>query len=199
MKKRIAKKSLRVRSLKTLMLAVSSLFGVHQTNSIAKGFAVEAHRGIASIIPESLFDEPESAGDLEHAGKKFATKKYKYVMPAEGELSSGYGWRWGRMHDGIDIANYIGTKILAAADGEVIFAGWSGGYGYLIEIRHEDGAKTLYAHNSQILVSVGQNVKQSQIIALMGSTGHTTGPHLHFEIINPSGVTLDPENLLNKA
>ena len=181
------------------MLAASSLFGVHQTNSIAKAFAVEAHRAVAGIIPESLLDSTRVDDGQEQVANKLVAKKYKYVMPAEGELSSGYGWRWGRMHDGIDIANYIGTKILAAADGEVIFAGWSGGYGYLIEIRHEDGAKTLYAHNSQILVSVGQNVKQSQIIALMGSTGHTTGPHLHFEIINPSGVTLDPENLLNKA
>ena len=110
-----------------------------------------------------------------------------YIWPAKGTLTSGYGWRWGRMHKGIDIAGPIGTPIVAAGHGVVDFAGWnSGGYGNLVDIRHPDGSLTLYAHNNHILVRKGQSVKQGQQIAEMGSTGYSTGPHLHFEI-HPTG------------
>ena len=110
-----------------------------------------------------------------------------YIWPAKGQLTSGYGRRWGRMHKGIDIAGPIGTPILAAAPGEVVSAGWnSGGYGNLVKIKHPDGSLTLYAHNHRILVRQGQKVRQGQQIAEMGSTGRSTGPHLHFEV-HPSG------------
>ncbi|MEB3885281.1 LysM peptidoglycan-binding domain-containing M23 family metallopeptidase [Lyngbya sp. CCY1209] len=110
-----------------------------------------------------------------------------YIWPSEGILTSGYGWRWGRMHRGIDIAGPIGTPIVAAAPGVVTYAGWnSGGYGNLVELEHPDGSLTLYAHNHRILVNKGQKVTQGQQIAEMGSTGRSTGPHLHFEI-HPSG------------
>jgi murein DD-endopeptidase MepM/ murein hydrolase activator NlpD len=110
-----------------------------------------------------------------------------YIWPAQGVLTSGFGWRWGRMHKGIDIAGPIGTPIVAAASGTVITAGWnSGGYGNLVEIQHADGSVSLYAHNSRVNVRVGQRVQQGQQIAEMGSTGYSTGPHLHFEI-HPSG------------
>lgn len=112
-----------------------------------------------------------------------------YIWPARGVFTSGYGRRWGRMHRGIDIAAPIGTPIMAAASGEVINAGWnSGGYGNLVKIRHVDGSVTLYAHNSRILVRTGQIVAQGQQISEMGSTGRSTGPHLHFEI-RPNGST----------
>ncbi|MFP4296994.1 MAG: peptidoglycan DD-metalloendopeptidase family protein [Spirulinaceae cyanobacterium] len=110
-----------------------------------------------------------------------------YIWPAEGVFTSGYGRRWGRMHRGIDIAGPTGTPIVAAASGEIIVAGWnSGGYGNLVDIRHPDGSMTRYAHNSKLLVRKGQWVQQGQQIALMGSTGYSTGPHLHFEI-HPNG------------
>ncbi len=110
-----------------------------------------------------------------------------YIWPTRGVLTSGFGWRWGRMHKGIDIAGPVGTPIMAAADGVVVTAGWnSGGYGYLVEVQHPDGSLTLYAHNSRILVQVGQQVAQGQQISEMGSTGYSTGPHLHFEV-HPSG------------
>ena len=106
-----------------------------------------------------------------------------YIWPAKGVLTSGYGWRWGRMHKGIDIAGPVGTPIVAAAPGTVISAGWnSGGYGNLVKVKHPDGSTTLYAHNSRIMVRRGQSVKQGQLIAKMGSTGFSTGPHLHFEL-----------------
>jgi murein DD-endopeptidase MepM/ murein hydrolase activator NlpD len=110
-----------------------------------------------------------------------------YIWPTKGVLTSGYGWRWGRMHRGIDIAGPVGTPIVAAADGVVTYAGWnSGGYGYLVEVQHADGSMTLYAHNDRILVQVGQQVAQGQQISEMGSTGYSTGPHLHFEV-HPAG------------
>jgi murein DD-endopeptidase MepM/ murein hydrolase activator NlpD len=110
-----------------------------------------------------------------------------YMWPARGVLTSGYGWRWGRMHKGVDIAAPIGTPIMAAAPGEVVSAGWnSGGYGNLVKVKHADGSLTLYAHNSKILVRQGQMVEQGEQIAEMGSTGFSTGPHLHFEI-HPNG------------
>jgi murein DD-endopeptidase MepM/ murein hydrolase activator NlpD len=109
------------------------------------------------------------------------------IWPAQGAFTSGYGWRWGRMHKGIDIANNVGTPVVAAAKGRITFAGWhDGGYGYLVEITHEDGSMTRYGHNSNLLVREGQVVEQGQMISLMGSTGRSTGPHLHFEI-HPAG------------
>lgn len=106
-----------------------------------------------------------------------------YIWPAKGVLTSGYGWRWGRMHKGIDIANGNGTPIYASSSGVVEKAGWNnGGYGNVVDIRHADGSLTRYGHNSKVLVRVGQQVEQGDTIALMGSTGFSTGPHSHFEI-----------------
>lgn len=110
-----------------------------------------------------------------------------YIWPSRGVLTSGYGRRWGRMHRGIDIAAPVGTPIVAAAPGVVVYSRWnSGGYGNLVDIQHADGSLTRYAHNSRLLVREGQTVTQGQQIAEMGSTGFSTGPHLHFEI-HPSG------------
>ena len=119
-----------------------------------------------------------------------------FIWPTKGVFTSGYGWRWGRMHKGIDIANNVGTPIFAAKDGLVTFAGWSSGYGYLVEMSHRDGSSTRYAHNSRLLVKKGQLVPQASRISLMGSTGRSTGPHLHFEIRRPGGAALDPMAML---
>jgi murein DD-endopeptidase MepM/ murein hydrolase activator NlpD len=121
----------------------------------------------------------------------------RWLWPAKGVFTSGYGWRWGRMHKGIDIANSVGTPILAAQSGRVTFAGWNdGGYGYLVEITHDDGSRSLYAHQSRILVQVGEEVAQGQQVGLMGSTGRSTGPHLHFEIHAPGYGAINPIELL---
>jgi murein DD-endopeptidase MepM/ murein hydrolase activator NlpD len=115
------------------------------------------------------------------------------VWPARGSLSSRYGRRWGRMHQGIDIAGPVGTPIVAAAEGTVIASGYSsGGYGNVVDIQHADGSFTRYGHNSRLLVSVGQQVKQGQNIAEMGSTGRSTGPHLHFEYHTGTGSVVNP-------
>ncbi len=116
-----------------------------------------------------------------------------YIWPAKGMLTSGYGWRWGRMHKGIDIAAPVGTPVVSAAPGKVITAGWNdGGYGNLVEVQHADGSVTLYGHNSRILVKVGQAVAQGQQIAEMGSTGYSTGPHSHFEVHLPGRGAVNP-------
>lgn len=121
-----------------------------------------------------------------------------YIWPAQGVLTSGYGMRWGRLHQGIDIAAPVGTPILAAAAGEVVDVGWYGGYGNLVKLKHLDGSSTLYAHNHRNLVSLGQQVSQGEQIAEMGNTGHSTGPHLHFEIHTKDQGVIDPLALLSK-
>ncbi|RZM81838.1 LysM peptidoglycan-binding domain-containing protein [Leptolyngbya iicbica LK] len=123
-----------------------------------------------------------------------------YMWPAQGVLTSGYGWRWGRMHRGVDIAGPVGTPIYAAAPGVVVSSGWnSGGYGNLVDIRHADGSMTRYAHNSRLIVRAGQQVRQGQQIAEMGSTGFSTGPHLHFEIHIPNQGTVNPIAMLPRS
>jgi murein DD-endopeptidase MepM/ murein hydrolase activator NlpD len=99
--------------------------------------------------------------------------------------------RWGRMHEGIDIAVPYGTPIHAAASGRVVYSGWMSGYGNLVAIDHGRGLSTAYAHQSSIAASVGQTVSQGQVIGYVGCTGHCFGPHLHFEV-RVNGTPVDP-------
>ncbi|PZU97930.1 MAG: hypothetical protein DCE90_05400 [Pseudanabaena sp.] len=123
-----------------------------------------------------------------------------FIWPADGVFTSGYGWRWGRIHQGIDIAAPVGTPILAAASGVVEYSSWNdGGYGNMIDIRHADGTITRYAHMNDLYVKAGQTVSQGQLIGAMGSTGFSTGPHLHFEIRPNGGSAIDPMVFLAKA
>jgi murein DD-endopeptidase MepM/ murein hydrolase activator NlpD len=115
-----------------------------------------------------------------------------FSWPTKGTITSKFGRRWGRMHKGIDIAAPIGTPINAAADGTIVVAGYKSGYGNLVEIRHVDGTTTRYGHNSELSVSIGQTVRQGQQVARMGSTGHSTGSHLHFEIRPSGGNAVNP-------
>jgi murein DD-endopeptidase MepM/ murein hydrolase activator NlpD len=119
-----------------------------------------------------------------------------FVWPVLGPVTSPFGWRWGRMHEGIDIAAAAGTPIRAAAAGTVIYAGWLGGYGNLVVIDHGGGVATAYGHQSGIAVGTGAPVAQGQVIGYVGSTGHSTGPHLHFEV-RVNGVPQDPLGYLS--
>jgi murein DD-endopeptidase MepM/ murein hydrolase activator NlpD len=121
-----------------------------------------------------------------------------YAWPAEGVVTSGYGWRWGRMHQGIDIAAPIGTPIVAAAAGTVIGVGWQDGYGNTVKLEHLDGSVTLYGHNDRNLVTHGQQVEKGEQIAEMGNTGFSTGSHLHFEIHLGDQQIVDPITLLSE-
>jgi murein DD-endopeptidase MepM/ murein hydrolase activator NlpD len=114
-----------------------------------------------------------------------------FIWPVHGVLTSGFGYRWGRMHEGIDLAVSSGTPVVAAASGTVIVAGWMGGYGNLVVVDHGGGVSTAYGHNTMVTVGVGQHVAQGQLISYSGSTGHSTGPHVHFEV-RINGSPVDP-------
>lgn len=118
--------------------------------------------------------------------------------PTDGFISSGYGLRWNgaEFHQGIDIAAEMGTPIVATADGVVTIAGWNaGGYGNMVDIDHGSGVSTRYGHASAVVVTAGQRVRRGQIIAYVGSTGHSTGPHLHYEV-RLSGQPVNPTSYL---
>ena len=113
------------------------------------------------------------------------------IWPANGSISSGFGYRWGRLHAGVDIPLPEGTPLRAAASGSVAIAGWVGGYGNYTCIQHSGSLSTCYGHQSSIGVSVGQSVSQGQVIGHSGNTGHSTGPHVHFEV-RINGSPVDP-------
>jgi hypothetical protein len=105
-----------------------------------------------------------------------------FLWPARGGLTSRFGWRGRRHHDGIDIAAAPGSPVVAAKAGRVSFSGWYGGYGRTVVLDHGRGVKTIYGHASRLLVRRGQVVRRGQLIARVGCTGHCSGPHLHFEV-----------------
>jgi murein DD-endopeptidase MepM/ murein hydrolase activator NlpD len=112
-----------------------------------------------------------------------------FVWPVSGPVVSGFGMRWGRMHQGIDIGAGYGTPVRAVANGSVIHAGWMGGYGNLVVIDHGGGLSSAYAHLSSIIA--GGGVSQGQVVGYVGCTGHCFGPHLHFEV-RVNGSAVDP-------
>ncbi len=114
-----------------------------------------------------------------------------FIWPLSAPITSPFGWRWGRIHEGIDLGAPSGAPIAAAAAGTVIVAGWMGGYGNLVVIDHGGGISTAYAHQSSMAVAVGQSVAQGQIIGYVGNTGYSFGPHLHFEV-RVNGAAIDP-------
>ena len=114
-----------------------------------------------------------------------------FIWPVNGPVTSPFGWRWGRMHEGIDIGVGYGTPIGAAASGRVVYSGWMSGYGNLVAIDHGRGISTAYGHQSRLAVSLGQIVSQGQTIGYVGCTGHCFGPHLHFEV-RINGTPVDP-------
>jgi murein DD-endopeptidase MepM/ murein hydrolase activator NlpD len=128
----------------------------------------------------------------ERATQQAETSRVQFILPTKGIFTSGYGGRWGVFHYGIDLANAIGTPIVAAADGVVAESGPASGFGLWIRIRHSDGTITVYGHINRSLVMQGQRVRAGQEIAEMGNRGNSTGPHLHFEVWNPAGQKINP-------
>lgn len=134
----------------------------------------------------------------ERAQREARLQQPLFVMPTKGIFTSGFGYRWGVLHAGIDIANSIGTPIRAVTDGVVIDAGPTAGYGMWVKLRHADGTVTLYGHVNTTLVSVGQRVMAGDQIATMGNRGNSTGPHCHFEVLLGGTQRIDPVPWLAK-
>jgi len=151
--------------------------------------------GARRVLSIPRTSTPSDSSHFRSANKKniptVRPRKGILIWPTKGTLTSGFGNRDGRRHEGIDIAAPKGTPINAAAAGEVVFSGWGPtGYGKMVILEHKNHLTTVYAHNSKILVKKGARVKQGQRISLMGSTGRSTGPHLHFEVRNDT----EPKN-----
>lgn len=150
------------------------------------------------VLHESIIKAPVT--QVEYIGTKKKPSPVgtgKLLMPTSGALSSRFGFRWGRNHQGIDLGASLGTPIYAADNGTVIYSQYNdGGYGYMVQIDHANGLKTCYAHCDKLLVNSGDVVAKGDIIAEVGNTGRSTGPHLHFEV-RRGDVPIDPLEYLN--
>ncbi|UGT92308.1 M23 family metallopeptidase [Mycobacterium ostraviense] len=165
-----------------------------------------APRGVQVIAAQPAANAAVHNAELAH-GVAFAQERAQrearlqqplYVLPAKGIFTSNFGYRWGVLHAGIDLANSIGTPIYAVSDGVVIDAGPTAGYGMWVKLRHADGTVTLYGHVNTTLVSVGQRVMAGDQIATIGNRGFSTGPHLHFEVLLGGTERIDPVPWLAK-
>lgn len=135
----------------------------------------------------------EATPEIVYVGTK---ERPKYIVPVEESyITSYFGPRWGSTHHGVDFGVVTGTEVFAARDGVVIQTGWNGDLGISVYVEHQDGEITRYAHLSESIVELGQEVSQGEVIAYSGNTGYSTGPHLHFEI-RINGEAVDPLNYL---
>ena len=182
--------------------------------SIAKSFKTTKEAIIASNEGKSLdagswIFVPTDHGIIEQSRKVasagptakdprqfFSDYGFLWPVPSSTNVSSNFGWRWGRPHQGMDIAARVGSNIVAAQDGVVVYAGDEiGGYGNITVIAHKSGYFTVYAHADKLYTKEGQRVFRGQVIATVGMTGRTYGPHLHFEV-RRNGEAIDPEKYL---
>lgn len=167
--------------------------------AVAKLYAKPKEVIVASNKKSSI--NKSSSGAVNTATNISSTKVslgVSLMKPVSGIISSRFGSRSSvrsSAHTGLDIATSTGTPVVAAASGTVTFSGWKGSYGYLLVITHSNGVQTYYGHCSKLYASAGQTVSQGQTIAAVGSTGNSTGPHLHFEI-RVNGVAYNPQNYL---
>jgi len=161
---------------------------IYEAEDLSEGMVIF----IPGIAPEPPEPAPETIGMARRKGERRFPKLTdadpigrsgkRFIWPAKGSISSGFGPRHGRVHEGIDITKDQGDAIYAAGGGVVDFVGRQRGYGNVIIVDHGNGIKTLYGHNKRHLVRKGDRVRQGQKIARIGSTGRSTGPHLHFEV-----------------
>ena len=190
------KSTLHVKSGKDVFQALSpllnnrSMAALFEEHCLHESGAVEA---ASAPLPDSLAEVCSFASFADYLNE-LSLKAYS--LPASGVFTSGFGPRWSRHHSGIDIANHVGTSIFAARRGEVVFVDYLGAYGLMVEIKHPDGYRTRYAHCNEALVRVGETVSRGDLIARMGNTGRSTGPHLHFEIRSPENIALNPASFL---
>ncbi len=138
------------------------------------------------ILPPSVFDNAGAPGAR------------KAVKPVSGTVTSGYGPRWGSNHNGVDIANSIGTPIYAVTDGVVLESGPASGFGQWVRVKQDDGTTGVFGHVDQSFVHAGQRVTAGQKIATVGNRGESTGPHLHYEVWDANGNKVNPQVWLNQ-
>ncbi|MBN3877717.1 MULTISPECIES: murein hydrolase activator EnvC family protein [unclassified Nostoc] len=158
-------------------------------------------KNLEVLIQQKVAEAEEAQGKTNSRKNIIIRGTGVMAYPSDASTSSPFGWRvhpilgYRRFHAGLDFAASYGSKIRAADSGRVIFAGWYGGYGRAVIIDHGNGITTLYGHTSELYVSEGQAVERGQAIAAVGSTGFSTGPHLHFEV-RRNGTPVDPANYL---
>ncbi|MGH4026472.1 MAG: M23 family metallopeptidase [Pseudonocardiaceae bacterium] len=169
--------------------------------SLAKGQRIaEEHAAQVAAAQQAAADAASAAAALKAEAERAASQVISQlnvaagdvVMPAVGRLTSGFGARWGTSHNGIDIANSIGTPIYATTDGVVVESGPASGFGMWVRLQHSDGTISVYGHINESLVSEGQQVAAGEQIATMGNRGQSTGPHLHFEIWRDGDEKINP-------
>ncbi|KIR63076.1 MULTISPECIES: M23 family metallopeptidase [Micromonospora] len=137
-------------------------------------------------------DAADRASRDSRAETKAAGEQEVWLLPLQGyDFNSPYGMRWGKLHTGIDLVAPEGTPYVAIHEGTVTKAGWFGGYGYAVIVKHADGSEAIYGHSSAVSVKEGQQVKAGDQLGLVGNTGHSYGSHLHLEI-HVNGDPLDP-------
>ena len=173
---------------------------------ISRQAAFRQEFGLKGALIEQLTGRRKTATPQSVALKSYSTLKApekvapSFVAPVSGTVSSRYGKRKDPLtgesdfHHGIDIASPAGSSIFAAGAGRVVFSGWKNGYGNIVEIDHGDGFSTRYGHTAKNLVSAGEEVTSDQLIAHVGNTGRSTGPHLHYEV-RKDGESLNPEKV----
>ncbi|WP_229692957.1 M23 family metallopeptidase [Lentzea pudingi] len=160
----------------------------------AEQIQAQFHVAEALKSAEGAYAKRQEAAKVEAARVAAAeeAKRPKCVRPAQGSFTSGFGARWGTSHNGIDIANAIGTPIVSVMDGTVVEAGPASGFGLWVRVQHDDGTVTVYGHMNTIDVPQGAKVKAGQQIATIGNRGQSTGPHVHFEVWAAGGQKINP-------
>ena len=182
----------------TVLAADSASMNGGTVSTSARGMQMVAVQPAANVAVHNAELAKGVAFAHERAEREARLQQPLFVMPTKGIFTSGFGYRWGVLHAGIDLANSIGTPIRAVSDGVVIDAGPTAGYGMWVKLRHADGTVTLYGHVNTTMVSVGQRVMAGDQIATMGNRGNSTGPHLHFEVLLGGTQRVDPVPWLAK-
>lgn len=186
------------KSAGTVPTSSASVLAASPGSNAPRGAQVIAAQPAANIAVHNAELAKGVAFAEERAQREARLQQPLYVMPAKGMFTSNFGYRWGVLHAGIDLANAIGTPILAVSDGVVVDVGPTAGYGMWVKLRHADGTVTLYGHVNTTVVSVGQRVLAGDQIATMGNRGNSTGPHLHFEVLLGGTERIDPVPWLAK-
>jgi murein DD-endopeptidase MepM/ murein hydrolase activator NlpD len=182
----------------TVLAADATTMNGEPVSTSARGMQMVAVQPAANVAVHNAELAKGVAFAEERAQREARLQQPLFVMPTKGIFTSGFGYRWGVLHAGIDLANSIGTPIRAVSDGVVIDAGPTAGYGMWVKLRHADGTVTLYGHVNTTMVSVGQRVMAGDQIATMGNRGNSTGPHLHFEVLLGGTQRVDPVPWLAK-